>query len=87
MKNKPEKTVKEKKSFSLKKLKLATKTSVVIAFILTLSLSILIGSSVWSVSSELTKTIDGEFSGIATQNGLIVQAIIEIGRASCRERV
>ncbi len=61
---------------SIKKMKLAAKTSVAIAIILTISLAILITVSVLSVSREMVKTIDGEFSGIAAQNGIIVQSII-----------
>lgn len=65
------------KNFHLQNMKLAAKTSIVVAVILTIALTVLITSSVISVSRSMTKTIDGEFSGIAAQNGLIVQGIID----------
>ena len=62
---------------NLRKMKLATKTSLAVAIILMISLTVLITVSVLSVSREMTKTIDGEFSGFSTQNGIIVQSIID----------
>lgn len=61
----------------IKKMKLAAKTSIAVAIILIFSLTILIFVSVISVSKEMSKTIDGEFSGVANQNGIIVQSIID----------
>lgn len=55
---------------------LAAKTSLMIAGMLTISLIILITATVLSVRISMTKTIDSEFSGIAAQNGIIVQGII-----------
>lgn len=48
-----------------------------IAIILAISLGILILVSVLSVSREMRKTIDGEFSGFASQNSIIVQTVID----------
>ena len=61
----------------IKKMKLATKTSLAIAAILTISLGVLILVSVLSVSKEMKETIDGEFLGYATQNGIIVQGVVD----------
>ena len=62
---------------NLRKMKLATKTSLAVAIVLMISLTILIIVSVLSVSREMKKTIDGEFAGFSTQNGIIVQSIID----------
>lgn len=61
----------------LSNLKLAAKTSVITASILTVSFIILIGASVKSAGSAVTTAINGEFSGIANQNGLMVQGILD----------
>lgn len=62
---------------NFKKMKLATKTSLSISIILSVSLAILIIVSVLSVSKEMTKTVSDEFLGIAVQNGIVVQNIID----------
>ncbi len=62
---------------NVKKMKLATKTSLSITIILSISLAILIIVSILSVSREMTKTVSGEFLGFAVQNGIIVQNIID----------
>lgn len=62
---------------NLKKMKLATKTSLALAAILTICLIILITVSVLSVSKEMTETVNSEFLGFATQNGNTVQGIID----------
>lgn len=61
---------------NLKKMKLATKTSLAIAAILIISLTILVAVSVLSVNKEMITAIDAEFLGISTQNGIIVQGIM-----------
>lgn len=62
---------------NFKKMKLAAKTSLVISIILIVSLTILILVSVLSVNKEMTEAINGEFSNLAAQNGITVQAIID----------
>lgn len=62
---------------NFKKMKLAVKTSLVIAIILVVSLTILIFVSVVSVNQKMTGAINGEFSNLAAQNGITVQAIID----------
>lgn len=65
------------KKLKFNNLKLATKTSIATGSILTISLILLIAISAIFVSSALSKSINGEFSGIAAQNGLLVQSIID----------
>lgn len=69
--------MKLKTNVNLKTMKLATKTSLALAAILTLLLTLLIGISVFSVSREMTNVIDGEFSEMANENGIIVQGVID----------
>ncbi|MFT4106672.1 MAG: methyl-accepting chemotaxis protein [Lacrimispora sp.] len=61
----------------LKKMKLAAKTSLAIAVVLTILLTVLILTSVLSASKEMRRTIDDEFSGMADENGVIVQGIMD----------
>ncbi|WP_077611271.1 methyl-accepting chemotaxis protein [Clostridium sp. Marseille-P2415] len=65
------------KKFNFNNLKLATKTSIATCIILALSLTLLIAISSIQASNAVSKAINGEFSGIAAQNGLMVQAIID----------
>ncbi|MEG1994334.1 MAG: cache domain-containing protein, partial [Oscillospiraceae bacterium] len=67
---------KVKKSFRLSDLKLATKLSLIIAGIIVVCLGVLILTSLNSVNKSLTKSVNGEFEGVATQNGLLVQNIL-----------
>lgn len=67
--------MKERKSFH--DLNLSAKTSVAIGTLLTVLLSILIIISVILSKNSLIKTINGEFSGIANQNGIMVQTILD----------
>ncbi|MGC4019137.1 MAG: methyl-accepting chemotaxis protein [Muricomes sp.] len=62
---------------NFKKMKLATKTSLIIAVILTVLLAALITATVLTVRARMFKTIDSEFSGIASENGIIVQNIMD----------
>ncbi|MFT4104124.1 MAG: methyl-accepting chemotaxis protein [Lacrimispora sp.] len=62
---------------NLRKMKLAAKTSLVMAGVLSVSLIVLISATVLFVRKEMGETIDSEFSGIAEQNGIIVQGIID----------
>ena len=62
---------------NFKKMKLATKTSLIIAAILTVLLVTLITATVLTVRTQMRQTINSEFAGIAAQNGVIVQSIID----------
>lgn len=65
------------KKIDFKNMKLAAKTSYIIGIIMTISLVVLITVSVISVSRRMSQVINGEFMGIATQNGIVVQNIID----------
>ena len=73
------------KKLSMKNLKLAAKTSIGVAVVLILSLSVLICTSVVTASSELTKTINSEFTGIATENGIMVQNILDNAASTAKD--
>lgn len=60
----------------IKKMKLATKTSIIIGLLLMIMLSLLTIFSVNKTERAIKSAIQGEFSGIAAQNGLMVEAII-----------
>lgn len=62
---------------NFKKMKLATKTSLIIAALLAVMLAAEIIAIVLIVRTQMVKTIDGEFSEIAAQNGIIVQNIVD----------
>ncbi|MEA5136212.1 MAG: methyl-accepting chemotaxis protein [Candidatus Fimivivens sp.] len=61
----------------IKKMKLATKTSIIIGLLLMVMLSFLTIFSVNKTEHAIKSAIQGEFSGIAAQNGLMVEAIID----------
>lgn len=61
----------------IKKMKLATKTSIIIGLLLMVMLSFLTIFSVNKTEHAIKSAIQGEFSGIAAQNGLMVKAIID----------
>ncbi len=61
----------------LRKMKLATKTSLAIAVILTVTLTILITMSVLTASKELNDAVNDEFAGISAQNGIVMQGIFD----------
>lgn len=65
------------KKLNFKNLKLATKTSITTGIILAVSLTLLIAMSAIQASMAVSQAINGEFSGIAAQNGLMVQSIID----------
>lgn len=58
-------------------MKLAAKTSLVIGLILTIILVSLIVVTVLKSKSAIETSINGEFEGIAKQNGLMVQAVFD----------
>lgn len=72
-KTKESKTTKE----WFRDMKLSGKIATRVGFVLVFMLLLLIVISVELVKSSLTKTIDGDVSGIAQKNGLIVQTIID----------
>lgn len=65
------------KEIKLKSMTLAAKTALVITVTLVVGLSLLIGISINRASNAVKKGIDGEFGGIASQNGIMVQTIID----------
>ena len=71
------KTKKSKAKLNFNDLKLATKTSIVIGVILVIFLAILVIASNISASIKLKSSINEEYAGIAAQNGIIVQGIID----------
>lgn len=64
------------KKLSLNNMKMATKTSLGLAVILVVAMALLIATAVFNASSELNRTINGELTGIAAQNGITVQDIL-----------
>lgn len=71
--------------FDFKKKSLAAKTSLGVAVVLIFSLLLLVASSVKTASSELIKTINSEFTGIATENGIMVQNILDSASGTARD--
>ena len=69
-------TSKVKPNMSLNNMKLATKTSIIVVITLAVILSALVGVSILSVKKSVTNAIEGEFTSIATQNGVFVEDII-----------
>ncbi len=73
------------KKLNFNKLRLAAKTSIATGFILAVSLTLLIAvSAVWA-GRAVSKSINGEFSGIAAQNGLMVQAIVNDAGSAAKD--
>ena len=66
-------------------MKLAAKTCIVIGLILVISLSALVSAAAFSADKKLRASINEEFSGIATQNGLIVQGIVDTAASTARD--
>lgn len=62
-------SMKNTRKLSLKNLKLAAKASITIGFILAVSLILLIALSSVQAGTAVSSAINGEFSGIAAQNG------------------
>lgn len=73
---------KKKFRIGIKNMGLAAKTSIGVAVVLLISLTILVAASVYAASSTLVATIESEFTGIATENGIIVQNILN-SASSC----
>lgn len=70
------KEIKAKGKTEFKDLKLATKTSVAIGTILTVMLTLLITVSAIMAKNAVTDAIDGEFSNMAAENGVVTQSIL-----------
>ncbi|GLC81538.1 methyl-accepting chemotaxis protein [Lacrimispora brassicae] len=68
--------MKNMKKLKFNNLKLAAKTSITTGIILAASLTLLITISAVQSSKAVSKAINGEFTGISAQNGLMVQAVI-----------
>lgn len=62
---------------NFKKMKLATKTSIVIGTLLFVMLNALTFFSVTLSKNAIVPPIQGEFAGMAAQNGMMVQAVID----------
>ncbi|WP_124066144.1 methyl-accepting chemotaxis protein [Clostridium sp. E02] len=77
--------MKNKKNMMFKNLKLATKTAITTGGILFVSLTLLITLSAFLASQSISKAINGEFTGIAAQNGLMVQAIIDDATGTAKD--
>ena len=69
---------------SFKDMKLASKTSIVIGVILLLSLTALVTVSAITANVKLRNSIYEEFSGIATQNGILVQNILDTAASTAQ---
>ena len=74
-----------KKKFNFNDMKLAMKTSLATGIILIMSLTVLITISSILASNSITKAINGEFTGIAAQNGLMVQSIIDDASGTAKD--
>jgi methyl-accepting chemotaxis protein len=77
--------MKNKKKLNFNNFKLATKMSIVTGVILAVSLTLLIAISAMQTSISLSKAINGEFSGIAGKNGLMVQSMVSGAAGSAKE--
>lgn len=77
--------MKNKKKLKFNDFKLATKMSIITGVILAVSLSLLIAISAMQTSISLSKAINGEFSGIAAKNGLMVQSMVSGAAGTAKE--
>ncbi|WP_051629527.1 methyl-accepting chemotaxis protein [Lacrimispora aerotolerans] len=77
--------MKNKKKLKFNDFKLATKMSIITGVILTVSLSLLIAISAMQTSISLSKAINGEFSGIAAKNGLMVLSMVSGAAGTAKE--
>lgn len=66
-----------KKSIKFRKMKLASKTAIAIGAILIVILSLLVFTATNLAGSALTQSINGQFSKIASQNGIMLQSVID----------
>ena len=76
--------MKKMKKLKFGNLKLAVKTSITTGIILAVSMTLLITVSALQASKAVSKAINGEFSVISAQNGLMVQAIINDATGAAR---
>lgn len=76
--------MKNMKKLKFSNLKLAAKTSITTGMILAASLTLLIAISAVQAGKAVSKAINGEFSGISAQNGLMVQAVINDASGTAR---
>nr|WP_024835315.1 methyl-accepting chemotaxis protein [Clostridium sp. 12(A)] len=77
--------MKNKKKLKFNDFKLATKMSIITGVILAVSLTLLIAISAMQTSISLSKAINGEFSGIAAKNGLMVQSMVSGAAGTAKE--
>lgn len=77
--------MKNKKKINFNDMKLAVKTSIATGIILIMSLTLLISISAILASNAISKAINGEFTGIAAQNGLMVQSIIDDASGTAKD--
>ncbi|MEY8356849.1 methyl-accepting chemotaxis protein [Lachnospiraceae bacterium 54-53] len=77
--------MKNMKKLNFKNLRLAAKMSITTGIILAVSLTLLIALSALQASRAVSKAINGEFSGIAAQNGLMVQSIIDDAAGTAKD--
>lgn len=71
-------------SEKMKNLKLAARISIVLGVAMTGILTLLIASSILSARTALMKAIEGEFMGIAEQNGIIAQNILNDAKSTAK---
>ena len=78
---------KEKRDLKVKfnNLNLSGKIAVAVGAVLTLMLVLLIVISVLMAKSALTTAINGEISGLATENGLQVQKVVDLAANTARD--
>ena len=77
--------MKNKTYFKFNDLKLAAKTSITTGMILIVSLTLLIAITAVFASNAISKAINGEFTGIAAQNGLMVQSTINDAAGTAKD--
>lgn len=77
--------MKNKKKLKFNDFKLAAKMSIITGVILAVSLTLLIAFSAIQTSVSLSKAINGEFSGIAAKNGLMVQSMVSSAAGTAKE--
>lgn len=75
-----------KQCFSIRKMKLASKTVSVIGVVVTLVLVLQSLISIRSASGEVSTAISGEFNNIARSNSLEVQAILDTACTAALDR-
>ena len=74
----------KQRSHRMADLKLATKTSIVLGSILALCLILLITGTAISANAKLQKAITAEFAGIAEENAVIVQGILDTATSTAQ---